>query len=505
MKKAFKSLLLVVIMLITILASLGTASASSQKDSVYSYLTKELKFSKAAACGIMANMEKESNFDPTKVAKDSNGLLSGGLCMWNGSRFNSLKKYCNQNGYNYLSVKGQLNYLNYELKTNYYKHIYNYLKNVPNTAQGAYDAAYYWCYYFEIPANRQTHAVTRGNLAKNTYWKKYASNELQSLKLSCPDNEKTLDISKATKLSWNNPGNSVKSYTVYLAKVKDGKADFANAKKIKLSADKLSYTIKLSELGKGKYSAYVLAQNSSKSVKSNQITFTSKCNNHLYTSSVSKKATASAAGQRVYTCKKCGETIKKAIPAGSKAATASIKAFGVTATEKTKVKFKLSFPKGVSGYECYKYNGEKWVKINTLPASKTEVTISGLASGKDYKFRFRAFSDGADKTAYSEYKTITVPTATEGVSLTSISRPGKGSAGLGWKKVAGADGYEIFAATSLNGEYKRMKSVDSSKLSTEIKNLKSGTKYFFKVRAINKGGSVTAYSSFSNIKYAVAM
>ena len=42
-------------------------------------------------------------------------------------------------------------------------------------AAGAYDAAYYFCYNFEIPASRAKRSVERGNIAKNTYWVKYAA------------------------------------------------------------------------------------------------------------------------------------------------------------------------------------------------------------------------------------------------------------------------------------------------------------------------------------------
>ena len=507
MKKTFKSLLAIVIMLILALISLSTVSAANEKKSVYSYLTQNLGLSNAAACGILANIEKESNFDPTCVGRDSNGLLSGGLCQWNGSRFSSLKNYCSKNGYNYLSVKGQLSYLYYELHMNYYKHIYNYLKNVPNTAQGAYDAAHYWCYYFEIPASRATKAVSRGNLAKNTYWKKYSSNAIENVKLTCADNKKTVDLSDSTKISWNNAGKAVKSYTVYLAKIKNGKADFKSAKKIKLSRDTHSYKFNLSKLGKGKYSVYVMANASktSESVKSNNITFTAKCLDHSYTSEIIKKATAEASGLRVYTCKNCKETIKKTISSKAQAAVPSIKTVKVTSTEKDKIAISLKFSKKVSGYECFIYNGKKWQKVNCLPSSRNEVTFAGLSSGKVYKLKFRAFYDSKDKTSYSAYKTVSAATVTEDVRITSISRPSKGSVGLSWEKVPGADSYEVFAASSLDGKYKKVKTLGKTASSCKISGLNSAKKYFFKIRTVNESKNSKAYSPFSNIKYAVAL
>ena len=153
MKRTLRWFFSVVIMLAVAVPAFSAqgVSSKSNKSTVFSYLTEEIGFNTAAACGIMANMEHESGFNPSRVMYDSNGLLSGGLCMWNGGRFSSLQRFCNNNGYNYLSIPGQLRYLEHELKSGYFKHIYNYLKKVPNTSSGAYDAAYYWCYYFEIP------------------------------------------------------------------------------------------------------------------------------------------------------------------------------------------------------------------------------------------------------------------------------------------------------------------------------------------------------------------
>ena len=165
MKKAMMKVILTMMTLVTLLTviPLSANASTSNKTEVFSYLTKELGFNSAAACGIMANIEKESNFKSGTVIRDSNGLLSGGLCMWNGSRLNNLKNYCSKNGYNYLSIKGQLNFLEHELKSSRYSHIYEYLKNVSNSSGGAYDAAYYWCYYFEVPATRATRAKQRGS------------------------------------------------------------------------------------------------------------------------------------------------------------------------------------------------------------------------------------------------------------------------------------------------------------------------------------------------------
>ena len=147
-----------------------TSSTSGNKATVYQFLRKA-GFNNAAVCGIMANIQCESNFNPGDKVLDTNNLYSYGICQWNGSRFTRLKQ-CRPT--DYYTLNGQLNYLVYELER-YYPRVYNYLRSVPNTAQGAYQAGHYWCYYFEIPANRAAVSVYRGNIAKNTYWPQYKS------------------------------------------------------------------------------------------------------------------------------------------------------------------------------------------------------------------------------------------------------------------------------------------------------------------------------------------
>ena len=141
----------------------------TNEQKIYHYLTGIDGFSTAAACGILANIKCESGFRP-EAYNPSGG--SYGICQWLGGRYTSLKNYCSDNGLDYTSLKGQCLFLSYELK-NKYSSVYNYIKSVDNSAQGAYDAAYHWCYYYEIPANRGSVSVTRGNMARDDFWPKY--------------------------------------------------------------------------------------------------------------------------------------------------------------------------------------------------------------------------------------------------------------------------------------------------------------------------------------------
>lgn len=143
---------------------------SANETAVFKYLTQTMGLNNAAACGVLANMEIESMFNPHAAG---DGGSSYGICQWHGVRYTSLKKYCASHKLDYTTLKGQLSYLNYELENDYPK-VLGVLRSVANTAQGAYDAGYDWCYHFEVPAGYASGvSVSRGNRAMNIYWPVY--------------------------------------------------------------------------------------------------------------------------------------------------------------------------------------------------------------------------------------------------------------------------------------------------------------------------------------------
>lgn len=141
----------------------------SNEKTIYLFLTKEMKLSPAAACGALANIKFESGY---RTGALGDGGRSFGICQWFYLRFTRLKNFCQNRNYDYETLEGQLWFLKYELET-YYPMVLRYLRGVENTAKGAYDAAWYWCYHFEGPANRERLSVTRGAYARDTVWPRY--------------------------------------------------------------------------------------------------------------------------------------------------------------------------------------------------------------------------------------------------------------------------------------------------------------------------------------------
>jgi hypothetical protein len=152
-------------------------------DEVYTYLTRTMGLNTAAACGILGNILCESRFDVDDVSSSGKYV---GLIQWAGDTVSdttgySMKSWIAENGYELFSVAGQMAYLHYHLAESHdYKcdATYSYLKGVENTATGAYNAGYYFCYNYERPGNKESASTLRGTLAAKILYTVYSKIDL---------------------------------------------------------------------------------------------------------------------------------------------------------------------------------------------------------------------------------------------------------------------------------------------------------------------------------------
>lgn len=517
MKKALTKVMLTAITLVILAAIVplsASASTSNNKSEIFKQLTTELDLNPAAACGIMANMEHESKFDPTLVIVDTNGLLSGGLCQWNGGRFSNLQYFCSQNGYNHLSIEGQIAYLRHELSSRSYSYIYDYLKNVSNDADGAYDAAWYWCYYFEVPANRSSKADYRGYNADTKYWPEFGQVDVKAPSLSLKNKKSTYDIDNSISFKWSNGGDDVTEYYLYVAeKGKGGKYDWNNASVTKIDSSSNAQTIKKQTLDKGSYAAYVKAYDSKTGTQedSNTQKFTVKCLTHSYKSEVIKKATFLKKGAKLLTCKQCGDEKTKEIPklTISDFKKAKVKNVRVKSYADTKIKLAWDPIEGADGYIVYHQVNKKWKRLAKVKDGKaSEYIISKLKPGTKHKVNVRAFmynSKGEMVLSDQKYPVTgsTRPSTTEFVSL----RQGRKNCKLTWEPKKGIDGYAIYVAKGRNStNFEHVVTINGSKnVSYTVNNLRAGQVTYFKIKTFNKTSDGYAMSKPSDAEYIIAI
>ena len=120
-------------------------NSSDPKGQIYNFLTGSMGLSKAQACGVLANMHRESRFNSTA----DNGLGYYGFCQWGGERKDNLFKWCENNGYDATTIDGQLHFLQYEMPL-YYPNTTAQLRACPNDEEGARRACWIFAIGYEV-------------------------------------------------------------------------------------------------------------------------------------------------------------------------------------------------------------------------------------------------------------------------------------------------------------------------------------------------------------------
>lgn len=255
MKKTVSLLVCIVCMLLTVIISpLPAQAANNYEKDIFYFLKNEMGLNDAAACGIVANIEKESSFNP-HLYGDSG--TSYGICQWHAVRFDSLRSFCADNGYDYKTVTGQLYYLKYELEKSYPNTLKD-IKSVENTEEGAYYAGYSFCYNFEKPSNREYKSEQRGELAKK-YWAKYGVlPDITPQKITSPAIGTRVSSAESLKIKWSKGAGSYNRNRLHAVRqYEDGSYDWDSEQIVITSLNTLNYTFSAGTLSDGNYLIWV--------------------------------------------------------------------------------------------------------------------------------------------------------------------------------------------------------------------------------------------------------
>lgn len=491
---------------------LSSNSESSNTTIVFNYLVDELKMNSAAACGVLANIYYESGFDP-HMEGDNN--TSYGICQWHADRKTNLINYCKSNNLDYTTLEGQLAFLKYELVNSYSK-IYNYMLDEKNTADGAYDAGWYWCYNFEVPANRETVSVTRGNLAKNTYWEQYGKDEIAPPAISNLQN-----LENGILLQWKVTA-GVSGYNIYrktslsdawtqIDSVSDGDINRYTDKNVSCGTN--YYYAVTSYVGDNAYDTYVTTE----SVNYRTGPGTSYAKAGTLESGVQVKVDPSykktADGYTWYKIHYSGSDYyvasqylkKQSSASGSTTLQESEKSsyksimyltqVTLTKSENTADGVKISWNKvkGASEYYVYRKGGDgKYIRLGKSSGNTLNYTDKTAESGSTYTYTVRAVSGNSIGT----YKSTSTIYCLAYPVISSVSNVQNGIH-ISWNKVKGASEYYLYRKGS-DGVYSRLASVSESTLSYTDKKAVNGEKYVYTLRAVNKN-TISAYHSLKGI------
>ena len=168
--------------------------------------------------------------------------------------------------------------------------------------------------------------------------------------------------------------------------------------------------------------------------------------------------------------------------------------------------------KGADGYLVEKRTDNDWMLIGNINSNVFEASAgepSGkLAEGKEYIYRVRAYINTESGTEYSAYSSeAVVHSITAAPSDIKTATGSEDSIVIEWKKVKGADCYEIFAYNNDSGEWISFAVTEGSTYTVNgeeyvyytDKGIEESGTYQYKVRAIVYNNGKECYSPFSSV------
>ncbi|MBQ5904371.1 MAG: fibronectin type III domain-containing protein [Clostridia bacterium] len=140
--------------------------------------------------------------------------------------------------------------------------------------------------------------------------------------------------------------------------------------------------------------------------------------------------------------------------------------------------------------------------MKTVSSDSLSYTIKDLKAGTVYDFKVRGYSKENGEKYYGEWTTITGATNPANASFNSLKSSKAKTFTAKWDKQSSATGYQIQYSTSSNfSNAKTVKITKNSTTSKTVSSLKSGKKYYVKIRTYKtvkvNGKSKTVYSSWS--------
>lgn len=225
------------------------------------------------------------------------------------------------------------------------------------------------------------------------------------------------------------------------------------------------------------------------------------CPGHQYIEKVTIAATTTQKGSATCTCELCGNTYTKELDLlKPNAVQKPEKVSGLKVSKAATNSLQFSWTK-VTGakYRLVLYKGSK--AVSTVYTGNSSYTCKKLQAATLYTAKVTSYVESNGTKVYAaSAASVKAATTPAKAKLVSVKKKGSTKMKITWKKVTGADGYEISMRTG-KGRYKSIKTITKGKTVTFTKSgLKKGKSYSFRVRAYKKVGSKKTYGSYSNVK-----
>lgn len=169
------------------------------------------------------------------------------------------------------------------------------------------------------------------------------------------------------------------------------------------------------------------------------------------------------------------------------------------------IKVTWNADKQFDGYIIYRATSKNgtYKEIKRCDYGKTaSYTDKKVTYGKNYYYKVKGVKSIDRVEKYTKLSKAAMATPKLMKPVVTLKKAGSQDVKVAWKKVTGADGYQIYRSTSINGQFKLVKTIKKGDtLSWKDTSTVKGKKYCYKVRAYDvKKDKTKKYSAYSTIK-----
>lgn len=191
--------------------------------------------------------------------------------------------------------------------------------------------------------------------------------------------------------------------------------------------------------------------------------------------------------------------VSSAISVRTKLAAVTLKAASASYSS---IKLTWNERAGASGYNIYRRTASTSYKLikRISTGSTTSYTNTKLTLGTKYYYKIVPFktTSAGDYEGVASNIASTKP-ALPKATLSTVKGTDYKTIKVTWKKITGAQGYELYRSTSSGSGYKLVKRISGSKTSYSDSGLSIGRTYYYKIRAYRTVNGKKVYGSYSKI------
>lgn len=150
---------------------------------------------------------------------------------------------------------------------------------------------------------------------------------------------------------------------------------------------------------------------------------------------------------------------------------------------------------GATGYELWRSKTKTGTYTRVYAGTSRAFTNAGLVAGSIWYYKVRAYKTVGTAKYYGVYGAVKfgVPLAAPAAPTAVITSAT--SATISWKAIPGASGYELLRSSSATGTYTRI--YRGTALTFKNLSLRTGSAYYYKVKAYKLVGTVSCYGPLS--------